>query len=255
MIRRRLTAAAVVLPLLVTTACSSSGKPSGTSSSSRPSGSSSGVSGAALAAQLHTALNGLTSAKIGVDAGGLLASMTGQLQLVKGTATGSRIVIGTGKDTTTLITVDGKSYAKLPSGENTSGKPYVLVSANSSNEFVRAFSSTVEILDAASSLGGLADLVSSASGITDKGTSAGLHHITFSVTGDKTSSSPLKKVLGEFSTKPVPVDLYLDSKNRPTKVAFALSVAGSAITITVNLSDFNVPVMITAPAPNQVAGA
>jgi hypothetical protein len=251
MIRRRLTAAAIALPLLVTAACSSSGNHASTPRTS----SASSASGTALAAQLHTALAGLTSAKIDVDAGTLLASMTGRLKLDKGTATASTITIATGKDATTLVTVGGKTYGRLPAGQNTSGKPYVLVSPASTNEFVRGLASTVAILTAASNLGGLADLATSATGLTDKGTSGGVHHVAFTVEGDKTSSVPLRQLLGEYSTKAVPVDLYLDSTNRPTKVAFAVNLAGSSLTITISLSDFDAPVTITAPPLNQVAGA
>src|SRR4051794_39106305 len=251
MIRHRVTVASVSLVLVLTAACSSSGKKH--PSTSKTAGSS-GNSAAAhsLSDSLHTALGTVTSAAITIDAGGLIATTTGHIKLDAGHATASDFTIGSGADATHVIVVGSDAYANLPAGQNTSGKPYIKVSANSGNEFVRGLAETLQILQASASLGDLADLVATASGFTDKGTAAGdTHEYTFSISGDA-NGSVLQQQVAELGSAPVGVDLFVGAQKLPVKVILQVKIAGSTLPVTATLSSFNAPVTITAPPENQV---
>jgi len=251
MIRHRVTAASVSLVLLLTAACTSSGKKHSTTSSTT--GSTAGTPAArSLSESLHTALSTLSSAAITIDAGGLIATTTGHIKLADGHSTASEYMIGTGAEGSHVIVVGNDAFAALPAGQNTSGKPYIKVSANSGNEFVRGLAENLQILEATASLGDLADLVSTASAFTDKGAAAGgTHEYTFSISGDA-HGSVLQQQVAELGSDPVGVDLFVNGQKLPVKVVLQVKIAGSTLPVTATLSNFNAPVTITAPPANQV---
>ena len=250
---KRLIAAALLAPLALTSACTSSSKHK-TSTTSSSSTTSAGAQ--QLATKLHASLATLTSTAISIDAGGLIAPTTGHIKLDNGKATAADLTIGAGTDATHVIIVGSKTYAQLPAGQNTSGKPYIAVTATSKNEFVRGLAGTLDILQAAASLGDIADIVGTATSFTDKGSTtvggATATDYSFSVTG-KSDGSALQQQLADLGTKPTPVDLNVDSQGRPVKVSLGINFGGSTLTINATLSDFNTPVTITAPAANEVA--
>ena len=93
--------------------------PSASTSTTQP-GSSAAV---ALAARMRSSLTGLTSAHVDVDAGQLGGKSSGEFLYAKGISTASAITLDSGAEKTRIITVGSTSYAKLPPGRNTSGKP------------------------------------------------------------------------------------------------------------------------------------
>jgi len=246
------TALSVCVVLALSTACTSSGKKhSSTSSTAGTSGN--GVAARSLSDSLHTALGTLSSTAITIDAGGLIATTTGHIKLNAGHATASEFSIGAGADADHVIVIGSDAYAQLPAGQNTSGKPYVKVSATSGNEFVRALAETLQILQASASLGDLADLVATASAFTDKGAAAGgTHEYTFSISGDAHGSA-LQQQVAEIGSDPVGVDLFVNAQKLPVKVILQVKIGGSALPVTATLSGFNAPVTITAPPANQIA--
>ena len=248
MMRRRLTAAGLVLLLPITAACTSS---SGHKAKTSPSASSSSASAATLAltAKIQQALSTVVSTAVTIDAGGLIATTTGHIALSDGKATASDFVIGTGSDATHVITVDGVTYAQLPKGQNTSGKPWLVVSATSSNEFARGLDTSVQVLQAASSLGDLINLLKTAGDIT----TGAPGQYSFDIQGDANGST-LQKQLAELGSAPVPVDLYVNAQNLPVKIVLNIKLGGSTLPITATLGKFNVPVTITRPPSNQIAG-
>jgi hypothetical protein len=253
MTRMRLFAAMLAVPALAITGCSSSG--SGKHSAA-PNGSSSAAGTAttrAVAAQVRKGIDGLTSAHVSVKAGVLLDSLTGELALKSGTVTASNLVVGTGSAAATVISVGTASYAKLPAGQNTSGKPWIKVSATSKNEFARGLASTLSVVQAATSLSGVADLVTTATdlktlGPASVGTITAIHY-SFTVHGS-TSGSPLSKMLAIAGAAGVPSELWLDSAGRPVQIK--LTIAAANVSALIALSQFNAPLSITAPPENQV---
>jgi hypothetical protein len=229
----------VVLIMLALAGCSSSG------GSHHPSASaSSTLSAAAVADKIRGGLAGLTSAHIDVDAGALGGTSSGDFTFADGVATASRITLGSGSDKTEVITVGNTSYAKLPAGRNTSGKAWVKVSQDSSNEFVRGLAGTLSVTRAAASLPAIADLAATATSVKADGNT-----YTLLIDPSKSSGTTLGTLLGATGQSTVPVQVTLDDKGRPVRIRVDLKLGNVDITI----SDFDAPVHIGAPPADQVA--
>lgn len=201
---------------------------------------------------MRAGLAGLRSAHIVVDAGTLGGTSEGDFAYSGGQSTGSDIVLDSGADKTEIITVGSTSYAKLPAGRNTSGKPWVKVSSTSSNEFVRALASSIDISKAASSLPAVADVTATATAVQDKGTDSTGHHYALTVEPSKAGSGTLATLLAGLGQQSVPVDLYLDPKGRPVKIVIGAKLGTQTFHVTVVISKFDAPVHITAPPQDQV---
>lgn len=241
----------LIVPVLVVAGCSSSGGSGKSSTSAAPKTSNSATSSAAtaLAAKMRDGLDGLTSAHVVVDAGALGGKSSGDFAFANGKATASDITTGTGTDRTEIVTIGTTSYAKLPSGRNTSGKPWVKVSSTSKNEFVRALASQLDLSKAAASLPDAADLVGTATQVRQRGANS----YTIVIDPSKSSSTTIGSLLGAIGQKTVPLDLTLDSAGRPTHVAIATSLGGQSLKFTLDVSKFNAPVHISAPARGEIS--
>jgi hypothetical protein len=227
---RRRYAAAVLLPVLLAAGCSSSG--GGNSDTSPPSSSArqsnasvppGSAAAAALAAKIRTGLSGLTSAHIVVDAGSL-------------------------GGTSRIVTIGSTSYAMLPKGRNTSGKPWVTVTTSSKNEFVRALASSLSLNKAAASLPAVADLVSTATSVKPKSTT----HYALVIDPSKSKGTTLGTLLADIGQKTVPVTIDLDGKGRPVKIQIAVKLGSQSFTYSVDVSKFNAPVHISAPPADEI---
>ena len=235
---------------LLVAGCTSSGG-SGTSSAPPSTSSSSKLAGT-VADTMRKGLAGVTSAHLVIDAGGLGGTSTGDVKYSNGQATASRLTVNAG-GTAHLVTVGDTTYAQLPPGRNTTGKPWVIVSADSNNEFVRALSSQVSLVKAATSLPAIADAVGTAPSITDKGTTAQGHAYSLQLDPGKISDSSLGGALRDLGENPVPVTLLLDKSGRPTQIKIAVKLGSSSFPIVIDVSKFNAPLTITAPPADQVA--
>jgi hypothetical protein len=233
------TACGAALVALALAGCSSSG--GSHASSTPPSSAASTISATALSDKIKAGLTGLTSAHLAVDAGPLGGTSSGDFSFENGTATASDITL----NNTKVITIDGTSYAKLPRGQNTSGKPWVKVSQDSSNEFVRGLAGALSVSKAAASLPAIADLAATATSVKADGNT-----YTLVIDPSKSSGTTLGALLGATGQKTVPVQVTLDDKGRPAHIRVNLKLANVDITI----SDFDAPVHITAPPADQVAG-
>ena len=251
MTRIRLAAAAVLASAFVAACSSSSGNdaPSSTTSSSgTASASSNNSAAAALAATLRTGLTGLQSAHLVVDAGALGGKSEGDVAYANGQATGSDITLLSGTDTTELVTVGSTTYAKLPAARNTSGKPWVKVSASSKNEFVRALATSVDISKAAASLPAVAEVAGTASSVTRTGNTYALV-----VEPAKSADTSLGKLLATIGQQSVPVKLVLDAKGRPTDITITVKLGTQSFDVVIAVSKFDAPVTIATPPAGQVA--
>jgi hypothetical protein len=250
----RVIAAASLGAVLVLAGCTSSG---GSQPSSAPATSAAGSAPAGQAARLastmQSALSKITSAHLQMDGGVLLGTTEGDFSFANGSATASDIMVDQGGQHTRVVTVGSTSYAMLPAGQNTTGKPWAKVTANSKNEFVRAVAGTLGLVKAASSLTQVAGLVSTATSVQDKGSSGAGHEYSVVLDPAKTSGSDLGALLGMAGPDPIPVTLVLDSSGRPVQVKVQVKLGSQPFTVTVNVSKYNAPVHITAPPPNQVS--
>lgn len=237
--------------LVALAGCSSSGgSPPGAPPSSGSSASAS-AQAAALADTLRRATSTLTSAHVKVDAGPIGGTSTGEVTFAAGRATASDFTLSA-SGPTRVITVGNTSYAKLPGGRNTSGKPWVVVSNNTSNEFVRALVNQVSVIKAAASVPAIADLVASARSVHDLGSAPQGHHYAISLDLQRVRTTALGAELAALGTNPLPIDLYLDPKGRPALIKISARLGTQPLPIAVTVDRFDAPVKITAPPADEV---
>ena len=206
----------------------------------------------AVAARMHNGLSSVTSAHLVIDAGSLGGTSVGDVKYSNGQATASQLTLNAG-GTAQIVTVGDTTYAKLPPGRNTTGKPWVVVSSDSNNEFVRALSSQVSLVKAATSLPAIADAVGTATSISAKGTTPQGHSYALQLDPSKISDPNLGGALRDLGENPVPVTLVLDKSARPTQIKIAVKLGTSSFPIVIDVSKFNAPLTITAPPADQVA--
>lgn len=248
MLRYRIWLVAVVGALSVA-ACSSSGGKAASSTPPPPSSSASASSAqaGALANTIRKGMSGLTSAHIAVDAGTLGGKSVGDVKYANGQATASDVILEQA-GRTRVVTVGDKTYAKLPGGQNTTGKPWVLVSPNSSNEFARGLAGQLTITKATSSLPAIADVVATATSVQNKGGG----RYSLQLDPSRAGGTTLGSLLSGLGEKTVPVELTLDSKGRPVLIQLSVKLGSQSFPVVIKVSRFDEPLTITAPPPDQV---
>ena len=222
---------AAILILTAVAACSSSGKSHGQNS----------TSAAALAAKLQHSIAGIHTAELSLD-----TTFAGQKITGSGPATFADGVLS-GLDVTATVPTVGKlhvrlvgekSYAQLPLLLNSTGKPWVLVSSDSSNSVIAQLGSVLDEIRAAAGLNSLVTLVKAAKTLSDKGQqtvqgSAATHYV---FTGNANALT----------------DLWVDSTGRPVQAKRTVKALGQQVAVTIGTSAFNQPVTITAPPASDV---
>jgi hypothetical protein len=267
--------AVLALPCLLA-ACSSSTSGKGSTGSSGASGSSTGAStgssaaapggkptdAAGLGGLMQSAIAGITSAHIAldVDAAGQKVSGVGDEKLSAGKLVAMDITeqLPGGTGSLRLIIVGGKTYAKLPASLNKSGKPYVLVSGNSSNATVRALAGSLDSALSSASIGSVGAFITAAKTVklVGTGTVNGVAATHYSVVVDISklpADLPGKDALASSGLKTLPLDLYIDDQGRPVRVNEDFKVQGQEVSSNVTVTDYNKPVTVTAPPASQVS--
>lgn len=156
-----------------------------------------------------------------------------------------------------VITVDGKTYVKLPSSLNSTGKPYLLVTPTSSNQIVRQLAGSLDSALSAASLDSVVIFVRAAKSIAAKGTEMinGAQTVHYSVVVDVAKlpgSLPGKSDLTKSGIDTLPLELYVDITGRPVQVTEEFTAQGQKVSTKSIVSDYNKPVTITAPPSDQV---
>lgn len=244
--RLRLVAVAVLATTLAAGCSSSGGKKHEDARSADPS---------ALAAQLNTALNALTSAHLAIAAGSLGGDSTADVLLSKGHATATDVHLTQAGEPIEVVTVDGKSYAKIAAA---GGKPWVLVSADSSNAVAKSLATSLSVADVTTSLSVVSGLVASANGLQDKGTASvdgvtTTHYVMTIDPGKGTGSAQLDGLLKSLGGSQIPVDLWLDDQSRPIRFTISISLGSTKLPVTVDVSRFDARLKITAPPAAEVS--
>jgi hypothetical protein len=209
-----------------------------------------------LATKIRTGLSGLTSAHIAVDAGQLGGTSSGNFRYANGAATASDVLLGTGDQQVEVITVGATSYAKLPGSENSSGKPWLKVSADSSNQYVRGVADALRVANAAGSIPAVADVVDRATSAQDKGATsvdgAATHGYLIDVAPARAPDGALGALLRQLGQQSVPVQLDLDQQGRPARIAVGVRLGALTLQVTITVTNFDAPVRITAPPADQI---
>jgi hypothetical protein len=254
--------AAIATSVTLLAGCSPSSAPSakgtgaGTGVTSAAGTAGSGVDAATLAARLNTALTGLTSAHMQIDAGSLGGTSTADLTLADGHATATDVHLTTSGQQVEVITVGSDSYVKTASD---AAKPWIAVTPDSSNPIVKSLASGFSVATLTSSLSALSGMLKSSSGLQDKGTEqidgVSTTHYAMQLDPAKgTGDAQLDGLLALLGKTALPIDLWLDGQHRPVQLVIHVSLAGTADPVTVQISKFDAPVTITAPPADQISG-
>jgi hypothetical protein len=216
---------------------------------------------ASLGAALRRGAASMSSAHVTMDV--ILAGQSvhgaGDETLAGGKATGIDLTESVpGLGTIRLILAGGKLYVRLPASLNHTGKPWVLVRADSSDSLVRTLAASLSSLESSASLDSLKAFTASAKSVKLDGaeTIGGVPAAHYSIVVDVTKLPDTiagKQALEASGITTLPVELWIDRKNRPVKMSEHLTVQGQQADTEVSLSRFDAPVHISAPAPDQVS--
>ena len=233
----------------------------GTGSAAAGAGSAGATTPDGLASTLRRGLSSTRSAHITlrVATGGQTITGSGDETLVAGKLSALSItetLPGAGE--LQLIQVGGKTYAKLPASLNTSGKPYVLVSTASSDATIRALASSLQSTQSSTSVDAAGVFVAAAQSITNRGTAtvSGVEATQYYVVVDVAklpADYPGGSALTQAGIQTLPITLYVDSSGRPVEVTEQLSISGSSVSTSIDVTKYNQPVTITAPPAGEVS--
>jgi hypothetical protein len=156
-----------------------------------------------------------------------------------------------------ILLVGDKTYLQLPATLNKSGKPWVLVSAASTNPQVRQLASILDSVRQAASLGQFTTFSSVATVTAHEPATvdgAPTTHYSLKVDVSKLPDSlPGKQQLVTAGLSSLPVELWVDKQGRPVKVTEQLTAHGQTVSTQVTVSKINDPVTITPPPADQVS--
>lgn len=216
---------------------------------------------AGLGALLTSGVKSIRTAHIQLDIGLSGQSITGQgdEKLDAGKLVAFQVsedIPGAGQ--IQIVIAGGKTYAKLPSSLNKSGKPWVLVSAGSSDPVIQQLATTIDSARSSASLGTVSEFVGAADSVKLKGpqTINGVPTTHYSVVVNSAklpANFPGKDALTAAGLKTIPVELNVDSQGRPIQVTENIKVSGQAVSTKIVVSKFNQPVSISAPPADQVS--
>lgn len=236
---------------------SSSAPTTSSPSTSSPSTSSSASPAVGLAARLGQGLSHARTAHLtlNVDAAGQSIVGGGDEQLSNGKLVALDLTETVSKSLALrLIIVGGKAYVRLPGSLNTSGKPWQLVTAKSSNSTVRTLASSLASTQNSASLSSVTAFVSAARSVKQTGTSGS--STTYAVDVDPSKLPGTyegKQALVAAGINSIPIDMTIDSAGRPTLVTENLTVQGEKISTRITVGAYNKPVHITAPPASQIS--
>ncbi|HEV7205701.1 MAG TPA: hypothetical protein VGN18_13915 [Jatrophihabitans sp.] len=263
--------ALIVLPAaLALAACASSTAPGrgtvGSAGSSNPAAPSSGGATPTTATDLGTALRaGMQTVRsahltLEVGVGGQTINGQGDEQVDNGKLSNlqlSETLPGAGE--LGVVIVGDKTYVKLPPAiRHGSGKPWTLVTADSTNPVIQQMAASIASARSSASLDTIKDFAQAASSVTVKGaaTVAGADTTHYSMvvdTGKLPSTFPGIDALKKTGLTRIPVELYVDHQGRPVEVDENVTVQGQTVTTKITVTRYNQPVTITAPPADQVS--
>jgi hypothetical protein len=221
----------------------------------------------ALAGLVSKALLSTTSVHLvlTINAAGQAISGEGDQTVEHGQSKDSSMILTIpGSGTERLVTVDGKTYVMLPTGQRTSNKPWALVTAKSSNRSVQILAQAMSSYSAAFSGTDAAKVFLSASdklsveGTSQLGDGTQVVRYALDVRTDRLPDSyPVKASLVQFGLKTLPTELAIDATGHIRQLQQELSFKFHGVTVKtatrIEMSDYNAPVSISAPPPDQVA--
>lgn len=216
---------------------------------------------AGLGGLMQSALPSITSLQFKLTAGAAGINVTGsgaeQLESGKLKAMDIKESVPQAGDVEILV-AGGKTYAKLPASENSSGMPWTLVTTSSSNPVIQQMAASLDQTLSSASVSSYSDFIKAAKSVHYEGqdTVEGTDTSHYTVVVDVTklpASVENKQALAETGITELPLELYVDSQGRPWKVTEDFTVQGQHVTVDFSVTDYNTPVTITPPPADQVS--
>ncbi|MBN9618884.1 MAG: hypothetical protein J0H43_04030 [Actinobacteria bacterium] len=244
------------------------GTVSGGPTLSQPSGSTPASGGgaapvglSALVSKMRAAVAEMTSAHLtmNITAAGQSITGSGQERLDHGKLVAMDLTMNLAQiGSLRMIVVDGKSYVQLPTSLDTTGKPFILVTENSSNPVVRSMAGSLDSTLSSASLGSYATMMTAARSFKELGpaTVAGTATTHYSIVIDVSklpSNLPGLDAIQASGIADLPLDLYVDGQGRMIQMTEQLSTDGQQVSTQVTVTDYNQPVSISAPPADQVS--
>ncbi|MGY1619538.1 hypothetical protein ACI797_22575 [Geodermatophilus sp. SYSU D00691] len=156
-----------------------------------------------------------------------------------------------------VVQVDEQTYVQLPEGINPSDRPWLLVSADSSNPLIRELAASLESTRSSSDLAQYTAFAESSTvEVVGEEEVAGAPATHYRLTVDVLrlpNDTPGRADLLSSGLTRLPVDLWVDAEGRPVRVLQEFTVQGQDVRTLVELSDFDEPVEISAPPADEVA--
>lgn len=250
--RRTITLLAISCAL-VGTACTSSKSNAGNAPSGMPTGA------VDLAALMESGIAKATSAAFNLDVtiAGQALTGSGVEKLSGGKLVALDVSERLPQGVIRVILVDGKTYAKLPSSLNPTGKPYLPVTTGSSNAVIRTLAGSLDSAVASASLGDIGAFAKAAKSIHADGsaTMQGVSTAHYSIVVDIAKlpdTFPGKQALLSGGVKTIPLELYIDRTGRPIQVTEDFTAQGQKVHTKVVVTNYDKPVTITAPPADQI---
>jgi len=163
-----------------------------------------------------------------------------------------------GFGTLKLVIANGRSYLQLPSARRTSGKPWTLLTANSTNPTVKAMYSSLQSSQQASGLDAANVFVQAMDNLKFTGSQS----LAATTVGHYTGTVVISKLPASFAPKQtlvqaglgsIPTQLWVDAQGRTRRLTEQINIAGAKFTTVVTLGNFDAPITISAPPANQVS--
>jgi hypothetical protein len=262
---RRLVAVAVLCPAIAVAGCSTSGAghPSGNGATSTASASPAlppATDSAGLAELLRRGISAMSSVHLvlNVTTPSQAINSEGDAKLAGGTLQALDITEQQGSgDKRRLLIVGQETYAQLGGTANPAGKPWLLITPNSTNPTARNLATSLEAVRRSASLEHFTAFASAARSVTLVGkeslNGSPVDHYSIEVDVAKLpNDTPGRQPLLAAGITTLPFELYVDGQGRPVKATQDLTVQGQHTTTLIAFSKFNEPVSITAPPPDQV---
>jgi hypothetical protein len=263
---RRLVAATLLCPAIAVVGCSSGGggHPSGNSATSTTSASPAlppATDAAGLANLLQRGISSVSSMHLvlNVTTSSQTVNGEGDAKLAGGTLTALDLTeqLGSG-DKRRLRIVDQASYAELGGTANPAGKPWLLITRDSTNPTARNLAASLEAVRRSASLDHFSAFASAARSVTLAGKESvngtPVDHYSIQVDVAKLpEGTPGRAPLLAAGITTLPIELYVDDQGRPVKATQDLTVQDQHTSTVIAFSKFNEPVSITAPPPDQLS--
>lgn len=163
-----------------------------------------------------------------------------------------------GQGTIRVIISHHKTYAQLPPALNSSGKPWVLVSENSTNPIIAQMASSMHDTLNNASIQTYGYFAQAASDMKKIGTESvngvsTTHYSTDLDVSKLPSNYPNRAMMQSAGVDNIPVDMWVDAQHRPVRVETSATVQGHAVHADFTITAYNKPVTISAPPAADVA--